>query len=115
MRNVSQTYLDPHASPPHPTWRKAFVLLIGLLTLPLLFDAAKLCYVRSAAMFGPIPTVTTPSLDLAQVYLDQAGVLARRAYRFAFQRGPWRPEWAVGMLASSLTIGVLIMRHHRLK
>ncbi|QDV35949.1 hypothetical protein [Tautonia plasticadhaerens] len=115
MRKVQATYIDPHASPPRSTGQQAFVFLVGLLTLPLLFDGGKLCYIRWAAMFGPIPTVSTPSLDLVHLYLDEASVLLRRAYQHAFRRGPWRPEWAVGMLAFSLMVGVLVMRHHRLK
>jgi hypothetical protein len=91
------------------------VILLGLLTVPLLLDGAKLCYVQWAALFGPLPTVRTPSLDLVQIYLDRASFELRRLVRYPFRRLPWQPEWAVGILAFSLTLGVLVMRHHRLK
>ncbi|RUL86720.1 hypothetical protein [Tautonia sociabilis] len=116
MPSQTSPPIDRHASAPEAQrLRFGVSLIILILTVPFLFDGAKLCYARWAALSGPVPIIQTPALDLAVRYIDEVSSVARRRAAKPFGRVPVPIEWAVGALITSLCIGTLIMRHNRLR
>lgn len=107
--------MDPHSGPPQQARAWRMLLLIGLVSLPLLLDGAKISYAQWQTMFGPKPMVSTPTFDLLGEYFHRTTQDFLWMTRQPFRRVPWRVEWAVSGLALSLITGALILRYNRVR
>jgi hypothetical protein len=115
MKNSHDWPMDRHSGPPRKGRGWWTLLLIGLLSLPLLVDGAKVSYAQWQTMFGPKPMVSTPTFDLLGEYLGRTSRDISRLSRQPFRQVPWRAEWVVIGLALSLLAGGLILRFGRIR
>ncbi|WP_169977839.1 hypothetical protein [Tautonia rosea] len=113
MKKYHRISMDQHSGPPRKSKGWGILLLVGLLTMPLLWDGAKVSYAQWQTMFGPKPMVSTPTFDLLSDYFNHTTGTIRRVTRQPFRKVPWRVEWAVSGLGLSLAAGALILRYGR--
>lgn len=100
----------------YPTHRRAWVrttlvLIVSLAITPLIIDGSKVCVARWRAMYGPVPTIQTPTLDLvSDVISDYRREIRTTTTRF-FNNVPWRADVVISGLGLCAILACYFLRH----
>ena len=67
-------------------------VLLGFLLAPLCYELTIVCIARWQALYGPVPRIDTPVLNVISVKYNYLVRLVRRFAQSPFRMLPWKPS-----------------------